>query len=272
MVLIAVLWMVAALSILVTGITRSVREETRVLSLSRQGVEGGALGNAAINLVLQGIAASSTPVTRLTEVEVVFRGVSMHVQIIPLNGLIDINGASNTLLASLFTVAGGLPADQAAALAQATIDTRIRKDARGQQERFDAIEDLLRVPGIDYTLYAKLSGLVTPDVRSGGKVNPLAAPQEVLAVLAGGNTGEALRIAASRSAGQEGIDTTTLDAGATTNVNVQRFRIDAKVPLSDGMLLNVSRTVDFSPRSLNGLPWRTFYSQRGFESPLRNSR
>ena len=36
MVLIAVLWMVAALSILVTGMTRSVREEVRTLALARQ--------------------------------------------------------------------------------------------------------------------------------------------------------------------------------------------------------------------------------------------
>ena len=266
MVLIAVLWMVTALSIIVTGITRSVREEARIMSLARQGVEASALGDAAIQLVLQDMVSRTVPISRLSQVETIYRGVSMVVQVMPLNGLIDINGAPVPLLASLYAVGGGLPVDAAAALAQATVDVRERKDSRGVQARFESTEDLLQVPSVDYTLYARLSGLITSDLRrGGGKVNPLAAPPEVLAVLAGGNAGVAARIAADREAGLEGIDTTALGADFTDNAAVQRFQIKARVPLSDGAWLWISRSVDLGARGHDGMPWHTFRTSYGFE-------
>lgn len=271
MVLIAVLWMVAALSILVTGITRSVREEARTMALGRQSVEAAALGDAAIHLVLQDMVSRTTPVRRLTYVDTVYRGVSIRVQVMPLNGLVNINTASLQLLAGLYAVAGEVPQDRATALAQATVDARSRRDSRGASERFAAPEDLLKVPGIDYTLYAKLSKLVTADLRGGGKVNPMAAPPEVLVVLASGNANLASRIATDRDAGKEGIDTTALEAGFIDAGSVQRFRIEARVPLPNGGGALVSRSVELNPRGRDGLPWRTFHTQRGFETALRKS-
>lgn len=271
MVLVAVLWMVAALTVVVTGITRSVREEVRVAALSRQSVEAGALGDAAIHLVLQEMAVQTTPVARLTQMRVPYRNAQIEVQVMPLNGLIDINNAPAELLAALYVQAGGLAAPAAAELARATIETRMRKDARGLAERFEAPEDLLRVPGVAYDLYAKIVDLVTADLRGGGKVNPLAAPAPVLAVLAGGNVAVAARIAAARDAGQEGIDTTALDAGLTDSLSVRRYRIQARLPLSDGMWLRVSRSVELDGRGRSGLPWYTFHTQRGFEPSPRKS-
>ena len=65
-VLIAVLWMVIALSIIVTGLTRNVRDEARMLSVARQTAQAGALGDAAIQLVLQSMAFESKAVDRFT--------------------------------------------------------------------------------------------------------------------------------------------------------------------------------------------------------------
>ena len=101
MVLIAVLWIVAALSIIVSGITRSVREEARMLSLTRQSVEFSALGDAAIQLALQEMASLPAPVGRLIQIETVYQGVAIPVEVMPLNGLIDINAASMPLLSRL---------------------------------------------------------------------------------------------------------------------------------------------------------------------------
>ena len=148
MVLIAVLWMVAALSIIVMGISRSVREESRVVSRARQSVEALALGDAAIQIVLQSMSSQQVLVSRANRVEVLYRGVPMTVQVMPLNGLIDINGASVQLLSSLYAIAGGLSVDGAEALAQATVAARERKDSKGAAARFEAIEDLLQVPGL----------------------------------------------------------------------------------------------------------------------------
>ena len=266
MVLIAVLWMVAALSILVTGMTRSVREEVRTLTLARQSVEGMALGDAAIQLVLQEmVSRPANPVTGLVQLQTVYHGVTMEVQVVPLNGLIDLNKAPEALLASLYAVAGGLPAESAFALAHSTVQVREQRDARGAQKRFEAPEDLLQIQGVDYPLYARLSGLVTADLNGTGKVSPLAAPLGVLTVLAAGNVEVASRIAQERAAGAVAVDTTALDAAFVQNTSVRRFRLQARVPLADGAWLNVSRSVDLNARARDGVPWHTFHTSHGID-------
>lgn len=273
MVLIAVLWMVAALSILVAGIARSAREEARIVTRMRQSVEAQGLGDAAIHLALQAMVARPMPLVQLERMEVNFQGVGIAVQIIPLNGLIDINAAPVPLLTKLYAVAGGTDENTAQALAQATVEARNRKDARGASIRFEAVEELLQIPGVDYALYARLVNLMTADLRGSGKVNPMAAPAEVLAVLAGGDIALASRIAAGRDAGAQGagMDTTALDSAYLDNAATRRYRIEAKVPMADGGALRISRSVDLAPRAREGMPWHTFNSSRGFEPAGRTA-
>lgn len=97
-VLIAVLWIVMALSIIVTG---SVRDEAKMLSMARQGAQASALGDAAIQLVLQQMAVDAKPVHRMTTVQVPYQGRQMDVQVMPLNGLVDLNSAKNPVACTL---------------------------------------------------------------------------------------------------------------------------------------------------------------------------
>lgn len=264
-VLIAVLWMVMALSIIVTGLTRNVRDEARMLSVARQSAQAGALGDAAIQLVLQGMAFESKAVDRLTVVQTQYLGQAIAVQVMPLNGLIDINAAQVPLLTRLFTVAGGMPDAAAESVAQSIVDYRQQRTPQGGLKRFEAIEDLMRLPGVSYDLYARLSGLITADIRGAGLVNPLAAPPGVLAVLAGGNAQLAGQIAAQRDSGQVSFDMTGLDAGLIGSGVVRRYRLQARVPLPDGGAMLVARYVDLNPRPRYGLPWATFHTQRDVE-------
>ena len=271
MVLIAVLWIVAALSIIVAGLTRSVRQEARVLAQSRASVVAQAHGDAALQLVLQELVARPTAPSRLAYVDAVYRDAPVRVEVLPLNGLIDINNAPEALLTRLYTIAAGLSPDAAQALAQATVQARERKDAKGVAERFEAVEDLLRVPGIGYPLYARLAPLVTADLRGAGKVNPLAAPPEVLAVLAAGRADVVARITDARLAGQEGIDTTGLEAAfIDNNTSGRRLRLRARVPLATGAFLYVTRYVDLSGRGRKGLPWYTYHTELSYE-PLSST-
>lgn len=270
-VLIAVLWIVMALSIIVTGLSRSVRDEAKMLSMARQGAQASALGDAAIQLVLQQMAVDAKPVDRVTTVQVPYQGRQMDVQVMPLNGLVDLNSAKTPLLARLLTVAGGLPESAAEPLAQAIVDYREQRTAQGASRRFEASEDLMRVPGVSYDLYARLSGLVTADIRSGGAVNPLAAPPAVLQVLAGGNAQLAQQIDSQRQSGQAGVDMTGLDAALIGSGTVRRYRLQARVPVADGGSFLVTRYVDINPRSRDGLPWTTFHMQREVEPALRPS-
>ena len=271
MALIAVLWIVAALGIIATGTLQTIRQESRMLLAARQEIEAQALGDGAIQIALQALAASNQPIRQMTESNITYRGAVMQIQVMPLNGLIDINAAGLPLLERLFTVAGGVPPDAAQALAQSVVQMRGQRDARGAPQRFEAEEDLLRVPGIEYDLYARLSTLLTADVRGSGRVNPMAAPVEVLAVLAGGNIGVAMQIASSREAGQIGVDTSALDGSLLDTSTVRLFRVQARVPMADGSFVRVSRSVDLNARARDGAPWHTFRTSTDVEPVHRKN-
>ena len=238
---------------------------------ARQEVEAQALGDGAIQIALQTLMASNQPLTRMVLADVSYRGVVMQVQIMPLSGLSDINMAGLPLLERLFAVEGGLPPDAAQAAAQAVMQARERRDSKGAAQRFEAEEDLLRVSGIDYDLYARLAGLLTADLRGSGRVNPLAAPVEVLAVLAGGNAAAAMQIAAARDAGQVGVDTSALDGSLLDASLSRRVRVQARVPLADGGHMRVSRSVDLNARTPDGAPWHTFRMTTGIEPANRKN-
>lgn len=268
MVLIAVLWIVAALSIAVTGLTRSVRQEASLLGASRQALQATALGEAAIALVLQQMQAANAPLGQLREVPVSFQGQSITVSVAPLTGWVDINAASPALLAKLYQIAGGMPSGAAEALAQSTLAARERRDGRGIPARFEAPEDLLQVPGFNYDLYARLAGLVTADVRGAGRVNALAAPRDVLAVLADGNFAVADRIDSARRAGADGIDITALDANFVQSTSAKQFRVVARIGSAEGASVDVLRDVSMTPDRRTGAPWQIFHaSQRTVQAP-----
>lgn len=262
--LIAVLWIVAALSIIVTGLVKAQRDEIRSVSTARQALEASALGNAAIQLVLQRQSASNEPVTRLARVDVTYGSHALAVQIMPLNGLIDLNRAPVDLLTALFLVAGGADAGRAAALAQSVAAARTAETGGGHM-RFEAPEDLLQVPGIDYELYARLAPLLTTDAGGSGLVNAMAAPLEVLLVLAGGNAAEAARIAAERDAMRPGVDTTRLNAAFIDAAASRRWRLQARVPMADGKVAVVTRSVQPTPAPTSPAPWRILQADERFE-------
>ena len=267
MALIAVLWIVAALSIIATGMLHAVRAEVRVIASARQAVVAGALGDAAINLVIQDLISKPTRPLRLATIDKSFEGVGISVLVLPLTGLIDINAAPKSLLESLFLVAGRVTPQDATALAQAAVDARSARDDRGRAQGFEATEDLLRIPGFDYALYASISPLITADAQGGGRINPIAAPMGVLAVLADGNVDLANRVATERDAGKVGVDTSSLNrAHVDDNASSQRFRMQARVPLADGASMTSTQVVDLVNRPQSNLPWRVFRSEHRLEA------
>ena len=268
MALIAVLWLVAALSIMVMGLVHNLRGEARLAGQARQMAVAAGLGDAAIHIVLQEMLARTQQGLQQKSLEVVpvtYGGQNIAVEILPISGLININGAGAPLLAQLLAVAG-LPQNAAQDMAQAIVDLRSTRDPQGTARNFEAIEDLLQVPGIDYDLYAKIAPLLTADQMGGDRVNPLAAPESVLLVLAGGDAGKAASIGAQRSAGAVGIDTTGLMGEfIDSNSATQRFRLTARVPLADGAVAIVARSVNLTATVRDGMPWHTYR----FEQRLR---
>lgn len=271
--LVAVMWMVSALMILVSALVFQARTEIRVVSAGRDAQVAATHGDAAIQLVLAAMAADPPSFTYRRSLDVEFEDKVIRVVVTPLNGLISLNGAPARLLEGLLVRVAGLDPAFAGVLAERIVDWRdVDSDpsprgaeapdyvAAGSPYRprngpFEAPEDLLQVLGVDLETYDKIRDLITVDGGS-ALTNPLAAPQEVLLVLAQGNAAVADRIAAARDAGQVQLDTTSLMQEFTDQSFSSRFRLQAYVPTGDGRAIVRTQVVDASPTSSPRLPWR----------------
>jgi general secretion pathway protein K len=240
---------------------QTIRAETRVTAAAKHMAEVQATGEAAIMIVLQGIS-SLQPGQRepWMQVDVAFAGKLISVESVALNGFVDLNRASPELLALTFEKAGGLAGPAGILLSQAVVQARQEKDSSGQQFRFEAVEDLMRVPGISYDVYARLRPLITVDSQGSGKVNLQAAPLEVLTVLAGGDSSRAMAMVDVRQRGAK-IDSTALRSEFTDNTVGSRYRLKAVVPMNDGFDGVVLHDVDLNPSPRDGLPWRIFNAE-----------
>lgn len=261
MALVAVLWLVAAMSLIIGGVVRAVRTEVQHAGLQRQIVIASATADAAILLALQRIQAQA-PGSQSQTRQVVFDGTTHVVRITPLNGLLDINSAPAGLLANLYRYAGGTDPDVARNLAQSTVDTRMRKNVKGQAQGFDTVTDLMAVPGMRYELYAKVSPLVTADIKGGsGRVNPLAAPLALLTVLASGDAGRAAQYAAQRSANTITADSSFFQSDHIEMTPSESLSLQVDVTLPDGVALRRTWNVFLGNDVRTGLPWRVLKVQ-----------
>ncbi|MCL1961097.1 MAG: general secretion pathway protein GspK [Desulfovibrionaceae bacterium] len=272
MALVAVLWIVAALSIMATGLTYTVRQQIQVVGMVRDQASGQAIGEGAAALVLQDMLAHSEQrVTGVASTQVSYGGAEVTVDVAPLNGWIPLNGAGEPLLTALLATAGGLDQGQAQALAARLIEWRDGRPeidptspggASAQSRRFEATEDLLLVPGIDYALYARIAPLVSADVI-GGQVNPQAAPAEVLAVLAQGDAGLVGQFMAQRTSGP-GADTSGFNGAFLGSggggANIYRLRV--RVPLEAGKILLLTRDVALGAAYSRTAPWVVLRADR----------
>lgn len=262
--LIAVLWLVAAMGLIITGVVQAVRGEARIAGWQRQALVADTLADAAILLALQSMQAQKSELPKNIQViPVQFEGQLREVSVRPLNGLIDINNATVVLLADLYRHAGAMNPDAAQALAQATVEVRQTKDAKGRPQGFDAVEDLLRVPGMTYDLYAKIAALITADLRTGGgRVNPMAAPVGVLQVLTGGDVSRAAILAAKRDADPNLMDTSFLKPEQIEMASSSSLQFQVRVGLPDGNSLQKTWIVYWAPDPRSGLPWRVLGTQQ----------
>ena len=279
MALVAVLWIVAALSILVIGVSTTVRQQIQLVGLQRDAATGQALGEAANALVLQQLQATRNRPAAATTVTVDYAGLSIQVQLMPLGGLIALNGITPDQMAAVLQFAGGLPAGPARDLAGTVVDWgngRFQGDpagaalARAAPRQFEAVEDLMLVPGFDYGLYARVAPLLSADLDAGTRVNPAAAPPDVLLVLAQGNAGAVAQYQAQLAGGQPGANTTGFSPQLLGSAGASPFyRLSARVPLDAGKILTLTQDValglEYSPTA----PWRLMRTDRQIAQAAR---
>jgi len=254
-VLVAVLWIVAALVLLVSGMSYLVQVDVRSASSFRAEVEGQALADGAAMLAARDLLSAEKPATAVMTRQYLIDGRVVVAEIAPASGWIDINSAPVGLLKALFEVRAGLPPERAARLAAAVVDWRDPDHAvqpngaeadeyasagtayRPRNDRFQAPEDLLQVLGMNFDVFDSIRDCITVAATGQGGVNAQAAPASVLSVLAHGDDRTVSRVL-GRRAGDDplqdlsGLDDTFLGGGQAT-----AFRVFARIPRPDGSAL-----------------------------------
>lgn len=274
MALVAVMWMVAALSLLAISLASSSRGEVRSAQSARAFAEAAAWGDAAIELAVRELRFADEAIDRRVSFAFALGGRQIQVRVSPANGFINLNAAGDALLRDLFQYGAGLDADAAEVLAQRVEDWRDSDDAplplgaedeayeaagvtfRTRGSRFDSPQDLLQVLGVSFDIYDKIRRFVTTQTEESG-VDPLAASPGVLAILARGNIEAAHAYAQARDAMEAAIDTTAFTQEHLLSSPGSRFFIEAFYPLDGGGRLVRARWVDPATEGPLGLPWRS---------------
>lgn len=265
--LVAVLLLVAAVSVVAMGLMQSIRSEARATSQIQDLTLASAMGESAMQLFLQAQVASSKQLDRWVSAPITVAGVGITVQAFPLNAYIDVNRAPVELLREALIVAAEVAPTQAEQLAQAIVEFRSSTGAGGKPNIFEAPEDLMRVPNLDYAIYARLARLVTTDLQGTGRVNPLAATPEVLRVLASGNDAAVAQFVAGRDTAQVGLDQSAFNGAWLDSSGSNHLELQALVPLADGALARIVRRYLVGPSNSDGLPWRVFYTASFYDPP-----
>ncbi len=258
MALVAVLWFVAALSIVVGGIVTTVRRDVQLVGIQRHLSVAAASADGLVVLALQKLHLGSTNFGELDGKLIVnYEGNSVTVSVRPLNSLIDINNAALPLLADLYQYAGQLAVEEARTLAQSTLDTRAKKNKRGVEAGFDSEEDLFRVPGFTYGLYAKIKDAVTADIVNGsGRVNPKFAPTGVLLVLANGDVDKVNLIEQQRRDNPKFVDFSALDPSFIDMSFSTALILEVFTYLPNGDAVRRRQWVSMREDPRTGIPWR----------------
>ncbi len=182
------LWFVAALALLVSGLALTAKTDIRTAQLQMLQAQVAAAAEGAALIYLQRLGELTEegeplpPQVQVGEMEV-------HLRLVPASGLIDYRQANDELLLQLFTTAAGLETGEAASLVESVIQWRAAAlevephRASGEAVGINVLEDLMAVPGISREIFERIRPLIT--VRgNGAEVDTSVAPVEVLQVLA----------------------------------------------------------------------------------------
>ena len=234
MALIVVLWMLAALSLFAASLGTLVRDQAQQALVQRNLVQGQAIGEAAMYLALEKIQQENRrPVAETLAIAFAHHTVQIHFQ--PWAGLVNINQAPAPTWKALLQGAAGLSAQQAGALAQTIVSTREQmrqEQARAFSQPWEAVQDILQVPGLGYGTYIQLQPYLVASEKNTRTVGQNAAPPELLRWL--------------QAQAPEQIHASVDNDGLYT--------LEASVPFPDGMV-RVKRHLAWQKHPATGLPW-----------------
>jgi len=256
-----VVWFLAAMSLLVAGIVSEARVDTHMAQAHVARAKAVAAGDGAIQLMLAALQSRAFKGFRgrgVPSMEFNLGDHEVSVFLVPVSGLIDINGASKELLTNLFTSQGNATDLDAQLLAGNVIKWRShsRRGSR-RAEQFYSIEDLLRVEGVSRTLLEGVRDAIVVGKQNRDRVDWLSAPDPVLSVLAGEGGGSLSTARENRS--DDFSPNKTLPRGFNPRFQApgtgNDYRVDAIVTVGDKKWLR-RRWVTVDSQGEGLLPWQ----------------
>lgn len=285
-------WFLAAMSLLVAGIVMQARIDIKLTQFHVARARAEAVADGAIQLALahtmQPVKDGESTPQVLQSLVYPLGDLNVKVAFTPLSGLINLNEAPEELLALLFLTVEGLEESAARELAFNVVEWRTpgqhadgdmqssaREYARGDVEtvdptdpgamssrRFEAIEDLLLVAGIDRRVYESVQDAIYVSQEGQSGVDWATAPVVILRGLLGGDAESAQALDEARmSDDQEGlVAPSDMDLSFQEASITSAYRIDAVVEI-DGSVFNRRRWVNTGRPGLDGLPWNFFRTE-----------
>ncbi|MFK7974761.1 MAG: hypothetical protein AB8C02_01410 [Halioglobus sp.] len=276
-------WFIAAMSLLVGAVVMQARVDVKLTQLHAAKARAVALGDGAINLALAEMLVlenqGDLESRRAHFSTKALGGFTVRVTFTPVTGLIDLNMAPLELLVAVFMGAGNIDENVARELAISVVEWRTSggDDEEGSAAmrfgRFEAIEDLLLVPGINRTLFEVLRESVYVSQNGQSALDVMAAPESVLLAL--GMSEEDSQQYIQERRGGDGMSVgipESIDPAFLSQSSLSSYRADAVIYVDETTFLR-RRWVDRVRTGEDGLPWRFYRTEatRALTSKLSES-
>lgn len=264
-------WFIAAMSLLVGAVVMQARVDVKLTQLHAAKARAVAMGDGAINLALAEIwikekrGEYDPRLAYFSQQEL--GGVPIQVSFTPVTGLIDLNMAPEELLFSVIIGAGNIDENVARELAISVIEWRTsggldeEESPQIRHGRFEAIEDLLLVPGMNRRLYEVLRESVYVSQNGQSTLDVMAAPQSVLLSL--GMSAEDSQEYMQERRGEDAVSIgipESINPGFLSVTSLPSFRVDAVVAVDETPFLR-RRWVNRLRSGEDGLPWHFFRTE-----------
>lgn len=272
-----VVWFIAAMSLLVAGIVAQAKVDVRMAQSHVARAQAVATGDGAIQLMLAAMHLKQIEGYRgrgVPQLDFEVGEQNVSVSLVPVAGLIDLNGASRELLVELFAGSGAESAEDAQILAENVMKWRNQVSAGTRQKvKFNSLEDLLRVEGIGRTLFESIRDSVVVGAVPSQGVDWMSAPESVLRVLSGEKGDVVTSIMLAREGNfspansiPRGLSARFQVAGAASGTD---YRVDALVTVGDKQWLR-RRWVSIDVQGGGLLPWSFTGTEPARSVPARN--
>lgn len=227
MALVLLLWFLAALALLVTGLMGLSRQEVHAVRLQQGQAQASAVGDGVARMVAQGLILRDSNSPPL-QARIQMREFLVHIRIVPSTGFVDILSAEGPLLEQVFSRAAHIDQAQAQRLVSSIEQWRTADQNEGGRGRRGpsvfVLEDIMVVPGLTRDIFNKIRWFVCAGCNSRG-LNLEDAPYHLQQAMDWTKAGEA--------------ETDPAAVGEPLSPGGE-YRIDVRVLVADGTVMQRS--------------------------------